>query len=335
MLKKILLNITILYLLFTLTSCVKGDIHNPGLTDNEEEGLKVVATLFPQYDFAREIAGDKAEITLLLPPGAEAHSFEPTPADIIKINKADLFIYTGPDMENWAQRIIDGLDNPDIIILNASQGINLASGEPCPDSNCQQQNGDESTGHSHEPDISLGEDHPLNDPHIWTSPLIAGEIVENIAEALCVADPQNREYFQENKRAYQRKLNDLDQSFKAVIKAGKRNKMVFGSSFAFYYFTSHYGLDVLAAYDSCSSHTEPSVKRIAEIIDTVKKEGIPVIYYDGLTEPKIAAAISEATGAKMLLFHSCHNLSKEEKENGASYLSLMEQNLENLKQGLE
>ncbi|HML36350.1 MAG TPA: metal ABC transporter substrate-binding protein [Bacillota bacterium] len=287
----------------TADNPAQNDSGGGKLKDDAASGkLKIVATLFPQYDFARQIAGDKAEVTLLLPPGMESHSYEPTPSDIIEINGSDLFIYTGKHMEAWAQKIIDSMkDNGShSFVLDASQGIELVNG----------------------------------DPHIWTDPLAAKQMAANILDALCSADPSNAGYYKENAADYSKKLDDLDAKFKSIVSSGKRNEIIFGSRFALYYFVTRYGLEYESAFDSCSEETEPSAKAVVGLIQKVKSDKIPVVYYAEIEDPKVARSISAETGAKLLLFHSCHNVTKEEFENGATYLSLMEQNAENLKEGL-
>lgn len=275
----------------------------PAPNDAGNGKIKIVATLFPQYDFARQITGDKAEVTLLLPPGMESHSYEPTPSDVIEINDSDLFIYTGKYMEAWSQKIIDSMkDNGShSFVLDASQGIDLVK----------------------------------DDPHIWTDPLAAKQMVANILDALCSVDPSNAGYYKENAANYSKELDDLDAEFKSIVSSGKRNEVIFGSRFALYYFVKRYGLEYEAAFDSCSEETEPSAKTIVSLIEKIKKDKIPVIYYAEIEDPKVARSISAETGAKMLLFHSCHNVTKEEFESGATYLSLMKQNAENLKEGLK
>lgn len=284
--------------------------------ENSESGkkLKIVATLFPQYDFARQIAGDKADVILLLPPGTDSHSFEPTASNIIDINKSDLFIYTGKYMEIWAERIIESLESDDVTILDVSKGITLVKNE-------EEEN--DLVGHYHE-----------YDPHIWTSPVMAKTMAENIGTTLCYLDPENADYYKARTEKYLNELESLNLEIKTIVEDGKRNKIYFGERFALYYFAKEYGLDYMSAYDNCSSETEPSVHDMALIIDEVKENNIPVIYYQELSDPKVSRAISEATGAKMLLFHSCHNLTKEDFDNGVTYVDLMKQNAINLKEGL-
>ncbi len=287
-------------------------------SDQEEnKKLTIVASLFPQYDFAREIAGEYADVTLLLPPGVESHSYDPTLADMIRISQADLFLYTGPYMEVWVEEMVKSIRREPVRIVDVSQGIQLIR---------------EEEHHPHE-ETEGGHHHEL-DPHIWTSPVLAQKMADNILAALCAADPAHQAVYQENAAAYRSRLQELDVSFRSLVQETERTEIFFGGRFALLYFCEEYGLTCHAAYDSCSSESEPSFAVMAEMIDEVREEGIAVIYYEELSEPRIARAICEDTGAQPLLLHSCHNLSKEEWENGCTYLSLMEQNLANLRRGL-
>lgn len=333
--KKILTVILVVLLVAALFGCTQNQ-KTSDLSENENnnEKIKIVTTLFPQYDFARQIAGDKAEVTLLLPPGAESHSFEPTPSDIITINKADIFIYTGKYMEPWAEKIIQSTDSDTINILDVSNGITLFKEDHEHDE--EEHDEDEHT----EDDIDNSEEHGGDghnheyDPHIWTSPVIAKKMVDNIAASLCYVDSENASYYKSNAEKYKKQLDELDAEFNEIVSTGVRNKIYFGGRFALHYFTEEYGLEHESAYDNCSSETEPSAHDIAQIIDEIKEHKIPVIYYEELTDPKVSRSISEDTGAEMLLFHSCHNISKEDFEKGVTYLDIMKQNAENLKKGL-
>lgn len=328
MLKRMqVLSIVIIIIMLIITGCspAKTEQSISDSTITEDGKISIVTTLFPQYDFARQIAGDKANVVMLLPAGVESHSYEPTPEDIIRINSSDLFIYTGQYMEPWAQRIIDGISNKAVVVLDASENITLDKVEEHEHEHAaEQENDSEHEEHVHE-----------FDPHIWTDPNNAIIMVDNIVSSLCKVDSANEEYYKKNAADYIAKLGELDKEFKEIVKNGSRKEIIFGGRFAFYYFTKQYGLDYEAAYDSCSTETEPSIKVVAELIDEIKEEKFPVIYYEELTTPKVAKSISDETGAKMLLLHSCHNVSKDEFQNGVTYLSLMEQNAENLKEGLK
>lgn len=310
-----------------LAGCQNYEKNNEKEVLSSDNGkIQIVATLFPQYDFAREIAGDKANVKLLLPPGVESHSFEPAPSDIIKIKDADLFIYTGQYMEVWTHNILKGATGSDsnVTVLDVSKGIEL-------DTISEVEAQLKESGHEHE---GILENDHLYDPHIWTSPVIAKKMVTNISDSLCRLDPDNEEYYKANAQRYIAELDALDGEFRSIIENSVRKEIIFGSRFALYYFAKEYGLTYEAAFDSCSKETEPSAKTIAHLIEEIKDKNIPVIYYGELTEPKAAKSISEETGAKMLLLHSCHNLSKDEFEKGETYLTLMKQNAENLKEGL-
>ena len=188
----------------------------------ENERIEVVATLFPQYDFARQIAGARADVTLLLPPGVESHAYEPTPADIIRINQADVFLYTGAYMEPWAQKLIEGLDG-DVQVVDVSAHVPL-----------------EEESHDHE-----GHDHDGHggfDPHIWTNPQNAKVMVDNIAAALSAADPAGSGLFMTNAADYKAQLDELDETIMEIVGMSEHREIVFGGRFAMRYVAEHYGL---------------------------------------------------------------------------------------------
>lgn len=296
--------------------------------------LSIVTTLFPQYDFAKQIAGDKAEVTLLLSPGIEAHSYDPTPSDIVKINESDLFIYTGEYMETWAAQIIKSLEK-DVTILDVSEGIELTRSEDEHGEINHDETEHTEDEHNEEQVEERHSDHNhVFDPHIWTSPVIAKQMVENILKEIIAIDSENEDYYRENANNYLAELEELDTSFRQVVENADIQTLYFADKFAMYYFTSEYGLSYVSAYDSCSSETEPSAKLVAKMIDEVKEDNAPAVFYAELSNHKAADTISKETGTKELLLHSCHNVSKDEFKNGATYISLMKQNLENLKIGL-
>ena len=303
-----------------LVGCSKAETTDSKAAEGDNTPkIKIVTTLFPQYDFVNQVGKDAVEVNMLLKPGVESHTYEPTPSDIIDINKADIFLYTGDEMEPWVSKILDSLDN-DVMIVDLSKNITL----------------DEVEDHDHEhEDVESDDDHVHSyDPHIWTNPLNAKVMVEDIKTALSEVDKTNAMAFETNANEYLASLDQLDQDIRDMVKEAKRDEVVFGGRFAFHYFFEEYGLDYVSAYDSCSAETEPSAKVIATIIDKVKEDEIPVIFYEELANPKVAESIASATGAKTLLLHSCHNVSTDDYKNGATYLSLMYQNLENLKEAL-
>lgn len=279
-----------------------------------QEKPRIIATLFPQYDFTKQIVRGRADVQLLLPPGAESHTYEPSPADIIKISKADMFIYTGRHMEHWAEKIISSVKGKKITTVDVSKGIKLIRRED---------------------EDHAGEHHHVLDPHIWTDPNNAEVMTENILSALCVAYPLDAEYFRKNTRDFKSELQKLDNEFRNAVASGTRKKIVFAGSNAFAYFLKRYGLESISAVDVCSAQSDPGVKRITEIISEVKKEKIPVVFYGEMVAPKMAKTISAETGTRLLSLNSCHNLSAEDLKKGSTYISIMRKNLANLKEGLK
>lgn len=304
-----------LLMCFSLTVCLMACEEKKENT----EGLTIVATLFPQYDFAREIVGELGEVTLLLDPGMESHSFDPSTADMVTINQADIFLYTGPALETWVAQMTDSFQK-DLQVVDLSEGI-LEELE-------RKGNGEESSKEHQQVH------HHAVDPHIWTSPEYAMKMVETICQAVCKADPAHKEIYEANAKAYREKLEELDQTFEKIVNSGVRKEIVHGGRFALYHFAKRYGLEWEAAYDSCTAQTEPSAKKIAQLTAEIREKKIPVIFYEELMEPKVAKSISEATGVEMLLLHSCHNVSAQDFERGVTYLQLMEENAKNLRVAL-
>ncbi len=293
------------------------------------QGLTIVTTIFPPYDFARQIAGDAASVQMLLSPGAEAHSFEPTPQDIIAIQNCDLFIYAGGENEAWVTDMLTSLNIDSSKVISMMDVVSPLCEEALP--------GLES-GHDHQHDHSCAHDHHEDaeeyDEHVWTSPKNAALISEAICTGLCGIDPANAARYSESLSDYLQQLAELDERFRSLVEGAARRTLVFADRFPARYFTEEYGLEYYAAFPGCSADTEPSAATIAFLIDTVKAQGIPVVFSIELSNGRLAAAIAEATGAKVLTFTSCHNLTKQEFLSGATYISLMEGNLLNLQEAL-
>lgn len=303
----ILLSAVLLCLLFS-GCAVKQPVDDGRLT--------VVTTIFAPYDFVRQIVGDRARVIMLLPPGVESHSYEPTPSDIIEIENADLFFYVSEHTETWVEQILSSLKNEQVEKVNIAEGIGV-----------------EIHAHNH----SHHEEHNEEcetDEHIWTNLSYSAKMIDFIAEKLSEKDGENADFYRANAKKYADEILNLRQDFVSMISSSKRSEIVSGSRFAMKNFTTDLGLGFTAAFDSCVDNTEPSAAVMAKIIDKIKTDSIPVIFYEELTEPKIARAVSLETGAKMLLLHSCHNVSADELKKGETYLSLMKQNYFNLKEAL-
>lgn len=329
--KKNIVFLIVLIIVFILTTFIIIKVKN--LDKKESEKVEIIATLFPQYDFAKKIGGDKVNVTLLLPPGTESHTYEPTPQDMVNINNSNLFIYTGSEMEPWADNLISGMKN-NINVLDLSTTVKLINEEEFEEKHNLE---DEKHIHNdiHTYDQHMHNDTHIYDPHIWLNPLYAIEMVKSIEEQLCNIDPINEQYYKKNAEEYIKQIIQLDAEFEETVNNSKNKKIAFGGAFAYAYFIERYNLDFISAYQTCGENAEPSTTQVKEVIEYINKNKIPVIFYKEYSTGNIAKTISEATGAKMLVFNTVHNVSKDELENGASYISIMKQNLENLKEALK
>ena len=302
---------TIIIQIFFLLICF-------GCTQSRQsDKLTVIATLFPQYDFAKQIAKDKADIRLLLPPGVEAHSYEPAPRDIADIKKADIFIYTSGYMEPWIEKLTGIIKNDPVIVIEAGAGI-----IPEPEH------------HEEVHGQTVGHNHGGVDPHIWVDPVFAQQMMDNILAGFIKADPKNKSFYTANAEAYKKELNKLNTDFENTFKTIKTKTIIHGGHFAFGYFAKRYGLKYLSPYSGFSPDAEPSPRKIAELIKIMKSTGSKAIFYEELINPKAAKLISSETGAKMLLLHGAHNVSRDELDSGVTYISIMRGNLERLREGL-
>lgn len=295
--------------------------------ETDTDKLTVITTAFPSYDFARSIAGDMADVRMLLSPGAEAHSYEPTPKDMIDIQNCDLFIYAGGENEAWVTDMISSLDIDEDKVIAMLDVVSPLCEETVEGMEADHHDHSGACGHGHQ-------DTEGYDEHVWTSPNNAALITKTIADKLRDIDPANASLYAVRCAAYEDRLSELDAKFRSLVSGAKRRVILFGDRFPVRYFTEEYGLEYYAAFPGCSADTEPSAATIAFLIDKVKEKSIPVVFSIELSNGRLAAAIAEATGAKVLTFTSCHNLTKEEFNSGATYISLMENNLSNLQEAL-
>ncbi len=289
--------------------------------------MNVVATIFPQYDFVREIAGDRVDLQLLLPPGAESHSYEPTPKDMIAIQNCDVFIYVGGESDVWIEDILSSSDNDGMQRVALMDCVDTVEEELV--------EGMEEEEPEHEAAAEEEHHEAEYDEHVWTSPRNAILITEKLTDALAAADGENETFYRKNCEAYTAKLRELDAQYRETVEQSTGKTLVFGDRFPFRYLADAYGLSYYAAFPGCSSETEPSAATISFLIRKVQEEQIPVVFHIEFSNEKIADAICESTGAKKMLLHSCHNVSLEDMEAGVSYLSLMQDNLKHLKEALQ
>lgn len=316
----LLLIFSILLPLSGLVACAPaGEQTTTSLSASQQEAkadkLLVVTTIFPSYDFVRAIAGDKVELKLLLPPGAESHSFEPSPQDLIQAENSDLFIYVGGHSDHWAQKIVEnrGTDKASLALLDLVPTLNEEIVE----------------GMEEEEEEESEEDFEV-DEHVWTNPQNAIKLVQAFCETLIELDPAHKDYYRERTQAYLAELEKLDQDFEDLFSKAGHTVIVVGDRFPLRYFTECYGLEYYAAFPGCSAEGDASPQTVAFLIDKVREEQVPVVFHIESSSARLAETIAQESGAQVALFHSCHNLSAEDFQAGLGYLDLMRQNLNTL-----
>ena len=321
----------ILFLMLALlTGCAPSNVQEP-----EDGKLHIVATVFPAYDFARAAAGELAEVELLLPPGTESHSYEPTPADILTVQNCDLFLYMGGESDPWVETIL-GAAEP--------QGRTLAMID-CVDTLEEKhvEGMQEEVGHSHEDhddhddDGHDGDHDHLGtvteiDEHVWTSPANAAALTRQFGAELAALDSAHADQYRANAEAYAQEIDALDGKFHDFFDSLPDRTIVFGDRFPLRYFAEEFSLNYYAAFPGCSTQTEPSAATIAFLTDKVESEHISTVWYIEFSNHLVADAIAEAAGAGTAMFHTCHNVSPEELERGETYVTIMEGNLERLRE---
>ncbi len=281
----------------------------------KSDRLQVICTVFPSYDFVRQIAGDTADVTLLLSPGQECHSYEPTPKDILKIQSCDLFVAVGGESETWVTDMVKTVGGGAPEILTLMDCVDLKKEELT-----EGMEGDA--------------EEDAYDEHVWTAPRNAVKIVDKLTEALCRLQSENAAAIRTAAEAYKDDLRLLDEEFVGAAAGAARRTLIFADRFPFRYFADSYGLDCYAPFPGCADDAEPSAATVAFLIDKAKAESVPVVLYIEFSDQKIADTLCEATGAAKRQFHSCHNVTADELASGATYLSLMRQNLTVLKEAL-
>lgn len=282
--------------------------------------LQVVTTLFPLYDFARTIAGTKGDVTMLLPPGVEPHSFEPKPDDIVRINNAGLFIYTNRYMEPWAVTILKGVYQSTLKVVDAGQGVTyLRAGE----------------GHGHEGNADHDAEHHAGgmDPHIWLDFGNAQLMVANILNGFLAADPANGEYYRKNAAVLSAALADLDQRYRSGLASCGSREILHGGHYAFGYLAHRYGLKY-RAMTGVSSESEPSAAGMAAMVERIKRDRAHYIFAEELLSPRLTDTLANEAGVGVLKLNGAHNVSKDDFQRGVTFIDLMNENLKNLQKGL-
>ncbi len=293
----------------------------------------VIATIFPQYDFLRQICGDRADVRMLIRPGSESHNYDPSPTDIITISHAALFVYAGGDSDAWVQKLLQSDELANVTSVALTDLVPTVAEEI---TEGMQHSHDHDEDDEHHDGTEDGHEHELEyDEHVWTSPKNAAIICNRLCEYMCAADSANADAYRANSANYVEKINELDALAADTVKNAVRKTIVFADRFPVRYFTEEYGLKYYAAFPGCAAETEPSPSTLIFLIDKVRSENIPVVFYREFSNEKVADLVCESTKAKKLLFHSCHNVTADEFESGVTYVDIMRNNLNNLKEALD
>lgn len=327
--KKIMMGLVLIVIVIGLVTVIafKNDTKN---NEYSEEKLNVVVTSFSAYDFVKQIAGDKINLEFLLSPGVDSHSYEPTAQDISIIQNSDIFIYVGEIMEKWTDRVLSSLDTSDIEIIKLMDMVEVIEEQHI-------EGAEDEEGHEHEEEEHGEEEHEEEhyDEHIWSSPANSMIMVEQIAKILSRNDLNNSEIYMENAAEYIEEIRQVQAKIREIVDNRVRDRLVFGDKMPMQYFLNEFGLTVSAAFNGCSTETEPSVSTIAYLVNKVKEENIPVVLYIELNTGNVAKAIAEETGAIAMQIQSLHNITKDDFNNGETYVSLMTRNLDVLKKALQ
>jgi zinc transport system substrate-binding protein len=334
--KRIIITIAILAMAVLVSGCSKTTKNDTG---KKEQKLTVMTTLFPYYDFVRAVIGDNdnIDLQLLVSPGQDDHSFEPTPKDIVAIKKSDIFIYNGGTIENWVEDVIDSLDDQKQIKLRMIDYIDLIEEHSEDEENLfAVSDSDEDEYNSDDEYMSddSKDDTEEMDEHIWTSPMYACTLVNVICDTLCEQLPEYESQFRKNAENYINQIKTIDSDIRQVVNKAHNKEIIFADKFPIKYFAKEYGLKYYAAFHGCSGDTEPSAKTVAFLIDKVKNNNLKGVFYLELSSTAMADVICDDTGAKKYQFNSCHNITKKQFKDGVTYVDLMKENLNVLKKVL-
>lgn len=322
-LKKYIVAIISFIILIIIMTIIVMCFKTESVVKNEEK-LQIVATLFPQYDFAKQIVKDKADVKLLLNSGVETHNYEPTGKDMITIlSGSDMFLYTGTNLEPWTEKIVQNLESTNCKIVNVSDGIELITIEEFEERHINS----EILIEEHEEEHKHQE---IYDGHIWQNPKNAVKMLDNVLKALCDIDPDNAEYYTKNAEEYRNQILELDGELRNIVNQSERKEIAVGGEFAYAYLVEEYGINFVSVYTNCGEGEDPSIAKVKSVIDYINKYNIPVVYYEELSEGTVAKMIAEETETEPLVLYSIHNGDTKKD----TYVSLMSKNLENLKKGL-
>jgi len=280
--------------------------------------LEVVSTIFPVYEFAREVGGSKTDVKMLIIPGCEPHSFDPKPKDMVALSKAAVFVYVGDAMEPWAADLARGSGNKKLRVVNAGTGARFF----------------DSAGHEDHDADEHGHNHGTKDPHIWLDFDNARIMVDNITAAFSSADASNAKYYAANAATFKKQLTKLDADFKKRLASCKTRTMLNLGHFSFGYMARRYNFEYLSA-QGIRPDSEPSPKKVAELVTDVRSKKLKFVFTEELLNPRFADVVAGETGAKVLKLNPLGGITKKDFTGGAGFIALMRRNLDIMAKGLQ
>ena len=315
--KKILAAVTAIALGASLCGCSGGES-----ADSADKPL-IITTIFPAYDFARQVFGDTAEVRMLLKPGQESHSYDPSAKDIVEINGCDLFVYNGGESDQWVESVLQAA--PDVETFRMTDAVSLLDEE--------HSEGMQEEEHEHDHDHADGDEEEY-DEHVWTSPDNAAAIVRALGSHAKALFPDSAAELDSNTESYAAQIWKIDGRLKELLD-GEKRYFIFGDRFPLLYFFKHYGLNYYAAFPGCGSETEPSAQTVTFLLDKLgQPDAVKAVFCIELSGRKLADVLAEDSGLDVVEFHSCHNITADDFAAGETYVSLMERNLQTLEKVL-
>lgn len=279
--------------------------------------LRVMATVFPLEEFARVVGGNRVQVDSLLPAGAEPHTWEPKPSDVIKISRVDIFLSIGVQMEPWVHDILAAVGKSSLQVIQASQVVTTIH------------RGQRGPGGKEPGEPGQG----ALDPHVWLDFENDRQIVDALIQAFSRLDPGGENLFQRNGQEYKRKLAELDAKYRRVLGKCGHRQLIFGGHAAFAYLARRYNLEQISLYGT-SPDSHPTPRRVAEVASRAREHQVQAIYVDPFVSDKMARVLASEVGAEVLVLNPAGNLTRQQRQKGISFLTIMEQNLANLKRGL-
>lgn len=309
------------------SACSKSETPESGESVRpESKKLSIVCSIFPQYDFCKEIVGENAELTLLLKSKVDMHNYKPSAEDILKIRNSDIFIDIGGESDEWANEVFETVKSETPLVLSLINVVDAKDEKAL--------EGMETEEHDHDDESHEGEEHAEKDEHVWTSLKNAELIVKAITEKVCALDPENADEYEKNSKTYLSKLSSLEKEYAETVKTAKRKVLLFGDRFPFGYLADDYSLECYAAFSGCSAETRASFETIAFLAGKVKEKELPfVLKIDG-SDGSVAKTVASQSNAEVRTLNSCQSVSEDDIKNGVSYLSIMKDNLSVLKEVL-